>query len=348
MSHDIYRVNGRDSMAYVGLTPWHGLGQKLTKGAGIDQWGKEAGLDWTIEKSGVWYRPKENGGTLGKVRNYPDQWILHRSDDGSPLSIVSDRYEVVQPIECLEFFKDFAEAGHMTIETAGSLAGGKKYWALARISDGFNVNNNDMVLPYVLLASSCDKTMATIGKLTSVRVVCNNTLNMSIGKQEKSDIRVTHSTKFDADDVRKQMGLVHDAIDWHKNMMQTMHRQTMTDDQAMKFFIELFKTKDEKDNGTFDATKHGRSISKVWDSYKGAPGSEDTVWGAVNAVTHSVDYNVSARSDDTRLNSAWFGQGAALKTRAYELAQDSELIDIIAQNTAIYGNVERILDMVSV
>jgi len=45
-----------------------------------------------------------------------------------------------------------------------------------------------------------------------------------------------------------------------------------------------------------------------------------TAWGLVNAVTQFVDHERRARSQDYRLDSAWFGQGAAIKGKAYQEA----------------------------
>ena len=45
-----------------------------------------------------------------------------------------------------------------------------------------------------------------------------------------------------------------------------------------------------------------------------------TVWGLLNACTEFVDHERRARSQDYRLDSAWFGQGAAIKGRALEKA----------------------------
>ena len=37
MSHELTtRTNGRTEMAFVGETPWHGLGQRLEEGASIE------------------------------------------------------------------------------------------------------------------------------------------------------------------------------------------------------------------------------------------------------------------------------------------------------------------------
>ena len=48
MSHDIDQTNG-DAIAFVGETPWHGLGTKLPEGADIATWKRAAHLEWSGE-----------------------------------------------------------------------------------------------------------------------------------------------------------------------------------------------------------------------------------------------------------------------------------------------------------
>ena len=37
-----------ESMAYVGATPWHGLGNHLEEQQPLEIWAKQAGMDWSI------------------------------------------------------------------------------------------------------------------------------------------------------------------------------------------------------------------------------------------------------------------------------------------------------------
>ena len=55
MSHDIDETSGKPAMAYVGETPWHGLGEQLQPGQPIEAWVKAARLDWQIETLPVQY-----------------------------------------------------------------------------------------------------------------------------------------------------------------------------------------------------------------------------------------------------------------------------------------------------
>jgi hypothetical protein len=48
------------------------------------------------------------------------------------------------------------------------------------------------------------------------------------------------------------------------------------------------------------------------------PGVAGTRWAMLNAVTELVDHE-RGRSNNTRIESAWFGAGASLKARAAEL-----------------------------
>jgi phage/plasmid-like protein (TIGR03299 family) len=87
---------------------------------------------------------------------------------------------VVQPREVLEFYRDLTEVAGYELETAGVLKAGRKFWALARTGKSAALKGNDVVNGYLLLATSCDGTLATVAMPTTVRVVCNNTLTIAL------------------------------------------------------------------------------------------------------------------------------------------------------------------------
>lgn len=74
-------------------------------------------------------------GHLGTIHTFPEQKVLYRSDSKEALSVVSQRYQVVQPREVLEFYRDLTSCSGYELETAGVLKGGRKLWALARAFD---------------------------------------------------------------------------------------------------------------------------------------------------------------------------------------------------------------------
>lgn len=42
-----------EQMAYVGDTPWHGLGQQLSRHQPLEVWQQQAGMNWHIEEAPV-------------------------------------------------------------------------------------------------------------------------------------------------------------------------------------------------------------------------------------------------------------------------------------------------------
>src|SRR5690606_6346119 len=108
--------------------------------------------------------------------------VLYRSDTLAPLSVMSTKgYHVVQPSEIPNFIDESVRAMGWSIETAGSLGGGRKIWALANMGEQADVGKGDRIGGYLLAATACDGSMASEFIFTSVRVVCQNTLHMAVG-----------------------------------------------------------------------------------------------------------------------------------------------------------------------
>jgi len=151
-----------EQMAYIGGTPWHGLlGNRLTQKQPLEVWQREAGMNWQIQESPVHFKA-DTVGNLGTIHSLPEQKVLYRSDTKAPLSVVSNRYQVVQPREVLEFYRDLTEVSGYELETAGVLKGGRKFWALARTGQGTALKGNDQVNGYLLLATSCDGRLSAV------------------------------------------------------------------------------------------------------------------------------------------------------------------------------------------
>ena len=321
MSHDLDESIGTPAMAYVGEKPWHGLGEALPPDQDIETWVQAARLDWEIEMLPVNY---QMGGRNHVMR---DRFVLARSDTQAALSVVSADYRVVQPKEVLEFYRDLVEERHYQLETAGALDGGRKVWALARtgLVAGVAGNAADQLGAYVLLATSCDKSLATTIAFTSVRVVCQNTLSFAVHevkKESRRSIKVNHSRRFDADQIKKDLGLMDESWEKFKLQLTPMAGKAMSDSAAEEFFQSLFQSEKEMKEGTISDQKR-KEVMQLMSFYRHAPGQDlptakNTLWGAVSAVTYYVDHIRTASGD--RLDSAWFGAGATLKEKAWQQA----------------------------
>ncbi|AIU27184.1 hypothetical protein LV28_12210 [Pandoraea pnomenusa] len=310
------------SMAYVNETPWHGLGQKLAPKQPIEVWQRQAGMDWQIESADV--RFVAGSGNLGSIHAFPEQRVLYRSDTKAPLSVVSSRYQVVQPREILEFYRDLTAVGGFELETAGVLKDGKKLWALARTGQSVALKGKDTVNGYLLLATACDGTLATTAQFTSIRVVCNNTLQIALG-DSRGAVKVGHRSQFDAAAVKRQLGIATSSWDGFMARMRALSERKVSDAVAEKFFQRVLTYPSSGPSMPMPAT-NDRAIKAVHELYaghgKGAtlPSASGTAWGLVNSVTEFVDHQRRARSDDNRRDAAWFGAGATLKEKAWNEA----------------------------
>lgn len=313
MAHEI------ESMAYVGATPWHGLGNQLTPRQSIDVWMTEAGMDWQIESGDVLFNA--GGESELRIKPFADNKVLFRSDTLAPLSVVSKRYQIVQPREVLAFYRDLVAVGGFELETAGVLKGGRKFWALARTGQALRLQGNDEVKGYLLLATSCDGTLATTAQFTSVRVVCNNTLQVAVAHPGGA-VKVPHSTQFDPAVVKQSLGIGISAWDRFSADIHRLAARPVNASEAHRFLIDVLGDADLP----LAQQPNPRALQTVLQLFDGkGRGSElasaqGTAWGLLNGVTEFVDHHRKARNQDFRLDSAWFGHGAALKERAYQAA----------------------------
>ena len=314
------------SMAYVGDTPWHGLGNALAPKQPLEVWARQAGLDWQIEEAEVRFVANGNGsGSLGSIHPFPEQKVLYRSDTKAPLSVVSTRYQVVQPAEILEFYRDLTEVGGFELETAGVLKDGKKLWALAKTGQSATLEGRDRVNGYLLLATACDGTLATTAQFTSVRVVCNNTLAIALGDSTGA-IKVPHRSQFDAQAVKRQLGIAVSSWDGFMARMKALSERKVNDSVAEAYFRRVLTYSASNSGDGPSTTTNDSAMKAVNDLFRGrGKGAElvsaaGTAWGLLNSVTEFVDHQRRARSDDHRRDAAWFGAGASLKQKAWDEA----------------------------
>lgn len=318
MAHELTMRGDVAEMAFVGQVPWHGLGQQLSPGASIEEWTDAAGMNWEIKSSPVVFDAVE-----GLQLEMPSKQVLYRSDNNLPLSIVSSRYNVVQPGEVMEFFRDISESNDFQLDTAGTMFDGRRFWALAKIGESANVLGTDKVDGHLLISTSCDGSLQTSAQFTAVRVVCANTLSMALSEKNKKEVSVSHRQIFNAGEMKDKLGIARGNFATFINASRQLANKKMSDAQAEQFVAKLLKNTVMKNS---DKVGESKTFQKIMSLFKGeAIGSEldgcqNTAWAAVNSITEFVDHHTRTRSDSARLANAWFGSGDTLKTLALEMA----------------------------
>lgn len=341
MSHELDFTKGVAAIAYTGETPWHGYGERLEEGQPLEVWLERAGMDYTVLESPIFrnrWITKENedlplferraaANSLASFKTVPGKKILTRSDTDDILSVVTDRYNVVQPKEVMEFFRDLVNDQGFEIHTAGVLKDGNRVWALAKTGKDFHING-DKVEGYLLLATSYDGKFSTTAQFTSVRVVCWNTLSWSLGGTATGGVvRIPHTSEFDPKAIKEELGIMGDLNEqgWNKfqDNVVKLSEYKVTKREAVDFFLELLGVDEEAEGRQLQTTK------KLLAFYESGPGakfvsSHNTTWGLVNAVSYFTDHARRGRND-RRFDSASFGSGAKLKAEAFDKAL--EMVD---------------------
>lgn len=322
MAHQLTtRENGFVEFAFTGdrSAIWHGLGNNLAVGASLEDWKKSAGMDWDVFESPCSFNVIGANG-LPEAKVVPEKKVLFRSDTQEPLAVVGDKFHVVQPQEVIEFFRDLTENNGMQLSTAGTLFGGRRFWALADTGKSDEVVDGDVVNGHLLLVTACDGSLATMAKFVSTRVVCNNTLTVALSEAAKQMVKVTHRSVFKATDVKVDLGLVDRAWVEFMASLRKMASTKMTKKQTEAFYKEQIfdKSKSEVDQGRGVLRELDRLMTLAYEG-TGAEMSKGTRWGALNGATelytHGAENN---RRDPSNLFwDSYNGRLEGLKLNAY-------------------------------
>jgi len=302
-----------ETMAYAGEVPWHGLGTKVPADLTPRQMMQQAGVDWRVNLVPTY---ADVNGT--KVST--GQKALVRETDNRVLTNVGGNWNPVQNEEAFDFFTEYCLAGDMEMHTAGSLADGKIVWALAKVNESFDVLGEDRVDSYLLFSNPHQYGKSLNVRFTPIRVVCNNTLTLSLSQKAKNEVALNHRRAFDPQMVKDQLGIAHEKFAMYKEMARFLSKKRAKHSDLIQYFNNVFPIAGNKQVAQYEDLS--RTAKQAYDVLEVQPGAEmamGTWWNAVNAVTYLTDHQLG-RSADTRMQSAWFGANQAKKVQAMNLA----------------------------
>ena len=312
-----------ETMAYAGTVPWHGLGNKVEETVTLEEFQREAGLDWTVSKRPVQFLGSCTQGANNGIHTFKNRFVIARDTDNKPYSVVSDRYKPVQPKEIFEFFRDLLSMHNMKMHTAGALSDGARIWCLAETGDVHKVLGQDRVDGYLLLSTSYDLTLSTLAQFTSIRVVCNNTLQQALG--DKTDrVTIPHIKEFNADTIKNELGIGREQWVAFTGVLDLLAKTKIDAAKASEVMNKVFRLPEDMEKRMLDPDRlHADNVVQMFkeQSFIGADLAGETAWGLMNSLTEYVDFRKKARNQSSRLNSAWFGDNAQLKVRAMDELQ---------------------------
>lgn len=311
-----------ETMAYAGEVPWHGLGVKVSNDLTPRQMMEKAGLDWEVQKVPTFAR-------LGDTEISTGTEALIRTSDNSVLTQVGSGWNPVQNSEAFDFFSEYCLAGDMEMHTAGSLKNGQIVWALAKIKESFDILGGDQVDSYLLFSNPHQYGKSIDVRFTPIRVVCNNTLSLSLGQQVANSCKVNHRSEFNADRVKEALGIAHEKFVKYREVAELLSKKFYTADSLIQYYNEVFPRtyvgKNVKSvQKVEDLATNAKKAHEVLHTQPGAEFGEGTWWQALNSVTYMTDHLVG-RSADTRMTSAWFGANQTRKEKAVNKAVEYAL-----------------------
>jgi len=327
---------GQAEMFYTGKAPWHRMGTAVEHALTSADAITAAHMDWNVLTTPILYRASYTN----IPQEVPNKVAVIREDTGEVFTIASDRYTPLPNRQAFEFFDSVVGAGQAIYHTAGTINGGRKFWILAKLDGELKVTNEDILHKYILLGSSHDSSMPLSMMFTTVRVVCDNTFSLALNlNSTENEIRFTakHTPNISqkAVNARNTLDLANAYFEDMMVGVNNLVEQEWDSYDMQRFVYTLFDLDAEK---SIDEQRRGKSYSadKVLNLFStgrgnGLTGVANTKWAAFNAVTEFADYNrpVGHRVDsgesptldvaDKRLDDAWYGPGAALKQRAWDL-----------------------------
>jgi phage/plasmid-like protein (TIGR03299 family) len=228
--------------------------------------------------------------------------------------------------------------GEAVYHTGGYLGHGEVIWLLAKINKTLEIGRGDFVEPYALLANSHDGSIALNIRLTTIRVVCRNTLALAMSEKRFGEqFRRAHqgtlrehaeaAQQFFAASMKeldgvaeKFTGLTKKACDpkTFAAVLETLFPQPTRPKNAErnKGLLKAYENRLE------EVKAARKKVSELRESGKGMEldCARGTYWGVLNAVLEYIDHYQEIKG--ARIAYVLVGAGMDLKAKAFKLIQE--------------------------
>jgi phage/plasmid-like protein (TIGR03299 family) len=328
MAHEI------GEMFWVGEPPWHGLGRELARPASLDEALAAGGLDWDVAL--VPLRTADAGESRVATRRAVVRTDLPQCDERRVLGVVHHGFRPLQNREGAALFHRLFDLDEQRYHTGGYLRNGEVVWLLARLPDVIAVSDDDPVETYLLYSNSHDGSQAIDIRLTTVRVVCRNTLSLALQADSGRAFRRAH--RASAQVLEQEAKALFQETRGRIEATQALFRLLASkpcDDGAFRRFVQALLPDPVPpagmQQGSPRATAYDQRLATVTEHRaalerirrdglvtRGLAADPPTWWGAVNVVTGWVDHDQPIEGD--RYAHTLFGSGDRIKRAALELA----------------------------
>lgn len=312
-----------DSMVSYGAVPWHGLGVTLKEPPATALEALQAAdADWTVSAKWLYLEDGTpiviNKETATGVKKSIPKCII-RDDNGEQLGVVGGDYHVYQNRKMAELYQPMIDDGNLTIDTCGTLFGGRRVWMLGRFGDDEQIQADDMVRRYVLLAHGHDGSFAARFGLTPTRVVCWNTLQAAVQDGRSRVFRCLHTAGLEdnLNIIRDGMLQMEEMFQFSAEKYRELASRGVSTADLNKYAKVVLELEEDSKKWTTSQTKKFNAIVSY--SVSGIGNQGRNWWEAYNGVTQYLTWD-HGRSEHTRLNNVWFGESAKRSQLALDKA----------------------------
>lgn len=295
MAHNLaFNEDGTAKFFSVRKPAWHKLGTIIPEKVTASEALALAGLNYEVDKVQR-YAQLSDGNFIPHAGGYE----TIRLDTNEILGSVGERYEVIQNEQAFAFLDEIAGTkGQAVYETAGALGNGERVWMLMCLPETILVAGEG-IKPYFIASTSHDGSAGLEVHTSFTRVVCQNTLNMSLqNAARKFSVRHTKNYNSRAAEARSVMGFILD----YKEQFQKQADKLLDE----RFTHEQFRTlgklllPEPKEIQSMGHTKWENQFK----SLMGTINAEDlenvkgTKWAAYNAVVDYSDHLRGTKGND--------------------------------------------------
>ena len=319
MAHNLFQ----NKMGFVGDPPWHGLGCRVETGVSAREMLVAANLDWHVEKG-----PPPG---VSPVYEHEKHMIwrdpVGEETDKVGLAFVGPQYEPVQNEQAFEFFEPLMDHNWAEFHTAGALGNGERVWVLARLKDQITVGRTDEINRFLLLSNSHDGSEPVRVRLTPIRVVCQNTLNLAFKQGEVlASAKHTKNVRKKLEKIAQEQlrSLVDDTFDKAREIFNAMARHSIGQEDVVRY-LEAVLGRTEKQRQEESEPKRWLDVREILEDDSLTPAvSKGTLWSLYNAVVAFEDYRTprTEKTPSARLRRVWFDKGMNAKIRAFQKATE--------------------------
>ncbi len=236
--------NGVVSVACAATAPWHELGTLFDAAFSPEEGLAACKMNWNNVPYDIFYFSPTDPNCPGYDTG--DRYVARvRSDTHQLLGITSKNWEPLQNDEMVRFLQSVSKTGEIALETMGSLDGGKRVWALARLGSMFDVVPGDTVKPYALIMNGHGGDLAITIGATCERVVCANTARQALSEKGNGWLKIRHSKgslKGKVEEARSKLGMAREHVDTFASEARQLTSVKMTGNSVREFYGQFFPT----------------------------------------------------------------------------------------------------------